>query len=282
MPDLRTGPERAAHKRPAPRTTVSLAEMFGPVLQGEGVTAGVPSVFIRFSACNLLCGGHNGGMVGKRGPDGEIVNWWCDTEVVWKSGLRWTHEEVKNFLNEIGEYDRVMLGTTHIIFTGGEPTMPNNTYDFMALMDYLISDYGELSNPTVEVETNGSVSGPHLTQLLSKPYLKQINCSVKLANSGMPYSMRVRPEALDQIAAHPNHWWKFVVSAPEDLEYALKDYAHVLSRLEERARIVVMPAGSTTEELNQTSQMAWDLATKYNVRYSDRLQVRVWEMATGK
>lgn len=113
----------------------------------------------------------------------------------------------------------------------------------------------------------------------------------------MPKSMRVNPKALDSIMSHPNHWWKFVVSDHSDWQRILDDFAYVFSEdsprfddkekhqssaEEERARIVLMPAGSTQDELIETSQTGWDMAVKHNVRYTDRYQVRVWNMATGK
>ena len=141
--------------------------------------------------------------------------------------------------------------------------------------------------PIVEVETNGSIDGPHVKELFN--YVSQINCSAKLANSGMPLSMRVRRQALDLIMSHPNHWWKFVVSDDKDWDEIMEDYAHVFGpedsneyrHLRERSRIILMPAGSSTPELKETCQKTWEMATKHNVRYCDRYQVRVWEMATG-
>ena len=56
-----------------------------------------------------------------------------------------------------------------------------------------------------EVETNG-------TQIISDRLfskLDQINCSVKLANSGHSKKERIVPEALNQIMEHENYWFKF-------------------------------------------------------------------------
>ena len=336
------GPVRAAAKmwqpeRQLKRKTINIAEIFGPVLQGEGPTAGVPSIFIRVQNCNFLCGLHNGTGVGKTGPDGKEITWWCDSEPVWKNGGPWTYDQIIDFLKEVGEWERVMLGTTHIIFTGGEPTMPNNAWDFISLLDHMnqrwldeehendtiLNSYApryfhrmadpyssdefieDTLNPYskpvidhspstyVEIETNGSIAGEHVDDLYQKGYVKQINCSAKLANSGMPFSMRVNKDALDQITSHPNHWWKFVVAEEEDWNEIMEDFAYLFSPHDdsieeqlraqaERARIVLMPAGSTQDELIETSQLAWDMAVKHNVRFTDRHQVRVWNMATGK
>ncbi|MCA1800080.1 MAG: hypothetical protein LC650_02155 [Actinobacteria bacterium] len=266
---------------------------------------------MRQSSCNFICGLHNGNGVGKIGPDGKEITWWCDTETVWKSGKSWSFHEVVVWLKEVGEWERVMTGHTHIIQSGGEPTMKSNAEAFMALIDHMnmvwdkenptaprdigvdVKHYGYEPHasmnpvlnrlPRIEVETNGSIGGEHVERLLTN-YISQVNCSAKLANSGMPFSMRVRPDALEQIRQHPNHWWKFVVSQKSDWSEIMEDYGPALfyKYPEELNRIILMPAGSTTPELRETAQAAWDMAVEHNVRFCDRYQVRVWEMATGK
>ncbi len=314
------GPERAEIARlkkeaqgiKQSQDTIELCEMFGPVVQGEGVTAGFPSIFIRVSGCNFVCGLHNGEGVGYAGPDGDPITWWCDTETIWKQGRPYAFDEIIKWLKDIHEWHRVMSGNTHIIFTGGEPTMVKPAYEFMRLIDYMRARFAEEDYPNkgsldrrsfikyymrdpgladlhqyprapvVEIETNGSIHGEHVNALY-QTYVTQINCSPKLSNSGMPRSMRVNTKALDAIMAHPNHWWKIVVSHPDDWYGFMQDYAHVFNQgSSETSRIIVMPAGSTQEELRETSQVAWDMAVRHNARYTDRYQVRVWNMATGK
>lgn len=71
-------------------------------LQGEGLRAGTPNFFIRFSGCNLRCSKE------REGFD-------CDTE--FQSGLDWTLEEI---LKELKILNRTCQS---IIFTGGEPSL---------------------------------------------------------------------------------------------------------------------------------------------------------------
>src|ERR1041384_4555433 len=80
-----------ASKRPALR----IAELFYSI-QGEGSLAGVPSVFIRTSGCNLRCG-------------------WCDTPYT-----SWSPEGVDLALDQI--LDEVKAHPArHVVVTGGEP-----------------------------------------------------------------------------------------------------------------------------------------------------------------
>lgn len=63
-------------------------------LQGEGHYTGTPTVFVRFSGCNLRC-------------------WFCDTDFL--SGQEMTEDEI---LAEVLRYP-----THYVVITGGEPTL---------------------------------------------------------------------------------------------------------------------------------------------------------------
>lgn len=87
-------------------------------LQGEGIRAGTPNIFIRLSGCNLECK-------------------FCDTE--FESGKDYT-------LNEILEYIS-QFNCKNIIWTGGEPTLQLNES-----MITFFKDAGYYQS----LETNGS------------------------------------------------------------------------------------------------------------------------------
>ena len=87
-------------------------------LQGEGATMGVPAVFIRLQACNLLCGGYG------TQKDGKLHNgatWRCDTLDVWTNGKKNTVELFASKINEL--YGDVLREGAHLVWTGGEPMM---------------------------------------------------------------------------------------------------------------------------------------------------------------
>ncbi len=71
-------------------------------IQGEGVRAGTPSLFLRFSGCNLSC-------------SKEVEGFDCDTEFV--SGERWNGEQILSNLRELAPECK------SLILTGGEPSL---------------------------------------------------------------------------------------------------------------------------------------------------------------
>ncbi len=93
-------------------------------LQGEGAHTGVPSVFVRFSGCNLNCS-------------------FCDTQH--QSGKMMQESEI---IDEINKYP-----AEWIILTGGEPSLWIDS-EFVA---FLKKETGK----KVAIETNGSRKLPH-------------------------------------------------------------------------------------------------------------------------
>jgi 7-carboxy-7-deazaguanine synthase len=72
-------------------------------LQGEGVRAGTPAVFFRFSGCNLAC-------------NRSTHSFDCDTDFV--GGEKWSAEELVERAHALGSD-----GCRWIILTGGEPAL---------------------------------------------------------------------------------------------------------------------------------------------------------------
>ena len=99
-------------------------------LQGEGVRAGTPNLFLRFSKCNLAC-------------SKETHDFDCDTE--FESGRRMTAEEI---LDELG---RLSAGCRWVVLTGGEPGLQLDAVLVVAL---------KAGGYRLAIETNGSVELP--------------------------------------------------------------------------------------------------------------------------
>src|SRR5258705_3465314 len=74
---------------------MKISEIFYSI-QGEGMLAGVPSVFVRTSGCNLRCA-------------------WCDTPYT-----SWQPEGDERSIESIAE-EVEQHGASHVVVTGGEP-----------------------------------------------------------------------------------------------------------------------------------------------------------------
>jgi 7-carboxy-7-deazaguanine synthase len=229
-------------------------------LQGEGVSVGAPAVFVRASRCNLHCV-------------------WCDTDHTWNfEGTPWPHEkdtqpgyrkhrkvDVTFVISPEEAAARVMAydcGRT--IITGGEPLLQEG--DFLKMMRII-----RLERPEhrFEVETNG-------TRVPSAEFaavVDQFNVSPKLANAGMPESLRLHPDALAAFAAMPRAWFKFVVAQPPDLE----EIEHLLTAHGiPRERVLLMPEGRTVEEIDRSAAWLAEWCRDRGYRFSDRLHIRLW------
>ena len=81
--------------------SLNIAECFMS-MQAEGITSGVPSIFIRLQNCNFLCGFPSGN--GKS-------SWVCDSVSVWRSGKPYTNEELEQKFIEFRQLENVLEGS---------------------------------------------------------------------------------------------------------------------------------------------------------------------------
>ncbi|PHR54662.1 MAG: 7-carboxy-7-deazaguanine synthase [Robiginitomaculum sp.] len=124
----------------------SVKEIFMSV-QGEGAQTGRPSVFVRFSGCNLW--------TGREKDRATAVCKFCDTDFIGTDGLGGGKFKTPEALAETAlsywpTQDKY-AGQPWVIFTGGEPLLQVNTALITAFhkVGFLIS-----------VETNGTIIAP--------------------------------------------------------------------------------------------------------------------------
>lgn len=103
-------------------TTIEMTEIFTSV-QGETSLTGLPTTFVRLSACNLRCT-------------------WCDTPYSFKRGKPYT---IAATLKEVQK-----RGVQHVCVTGGEPLLQKGVH---SLMQHLCD-----AGYHVNIETGGSLS----------------------------------------------------------------------------------------------------------------------------
>lgn len=247
--------------------TLAISEMFHSI-QGEGRYAGVPSVFLRKSYCNLRCGGwHNDDIENQEDMHpSEDATWVCDSiEVFSEPELKDTIDMVVYEMRNRGLVDPLQNGS-HLILTGGEPTMPD-------VRSTLVDLVQELDNPFTEVETNGTLLPGELSMVID-----QWNVSPKLSNSGMGEERRINPEALNWHARNPSSDFKFVVSSKDDVP-EIMDIIHEYSISYDD--VFLMPSGGSRERIYETAPRVSAICQEHGFRYSPRLQVDIYDEATG-
>jgi hypothetical protein len=282
---------------------IKVAELFYSI-QGEGRYMGAPSVFLRTFGCNFTCGGF--GM-----PKGEesqerhaikakeykeygslpLVTSGCDSYASWDP--RFKHLSPKMSTDSIAESIVQMLPykewrEEHLVITGGEPLLGWQRA-YSDLLDHaLMQNLCELT-----FETNGS-------QQLSEDFAEYLrdwtedgiqsmhvgrsydsltfSVSPKLSMSGEKHEEAIRPDIVCEYQEIGYTYLKFVVASEEDAQEAL--YATDLYRKKGfHGPVYLMPVGGVESVYALNNRTVAELAMKYGLRYSDRLQVPLFKNA---
>ena len=275
---------------------IKLAELFYSI-QGEGRYMGVPSVFLRTFGCNFKCQGF--GM-----PKGELsteannvdpskyndykmlplVSTGCDSYASWDPRFK----DLSPLVEVDGIVERIMemlphkqWQNEHLVITGGEP-----------LLGWQKQYPDLLSHPKMELlreltfETNGTM---RLTSTF-KDYLREWNgigreltfsVSPKLSGSGEPREDAIKPEVIASYDEIGYTYLKFVVATEADVAEALE----VIKLYEDGGYlnpiVYLMPVGGVESVYTLNNRRVAELAMKYGLRYSDRLQVPLFKNEWG-
>jgi 7-cyano-7-deazaguanosine (preQ0) biosynthesis protein QueE len=225
-------------------------EVYGPVKQGEGKSAGLDIMFIRLSGCNLACS-------------------WCDTPYTWNwVGTPFVHPDKFDVRKESHKMSAMEVyaklcelssETKAVVVSGGEPLLQQaGLQELFALLNRM--------GYWIEVETNGTqVPKPELAV-----FINQFNCSPKLTNSGPdnPLVKREIPQALQALASLSKTIFKFVVITDEDLRETLE-----LVRKYDMKQVYLMPEGKTREEQVARQDQVREMCAKHGFHFSPRLHV---------
>lgn len=212
-------------------------------LQGEGVSMGKPSIFVRLAHCNLSCS-------------------WCDTAYTWQKGegplsLELSVEALRDKL--------MQYPCKHLVITGGEPMLQQK--EILGLLEML-------PEWSVEIETNGTILP--LEKLVQR--VEQFNVSPKLNHSGNGKSQAYHEEALRAFVHSGKAWFKFVVQGVSDMDEVLESVKAIGVSPD---RVLLMPEGTDSKTLTERSLFLVELCLQYGFRLTDRLHVRLWGNKKG-
>ena len=223
-------------------------EIFRSV-QGEGVSAGTPTVFLRLGMCNLACS-------------------WCDTKYTWDWDSYDLDEQVMSLEEPDVEQRISRFDLPHLVITGGEPMLQQKALGPLALS---LKTRGFFC----EVETNGTlVPLPEMVEAIS-----QWNVSPKLANSGNLKGRREVPEALSAFREIDSAFFKFVIVEPSDFD----EVSEIADRYDiPPARVVLMPEGTTAAAVNERGAWLAEACAERGFRFSTRLHILLWGDQRGR
>ena len=254
-------------------------------VQGEGISTGVPSYFVRLGICNLTCGMSNKFLnqlvKEQKLEDGEIfkgdlelegkATWTCDSTSQW--AWRGEDKEFQYLIDqwkEQGIYEDICNGTIHIIWTGGEPTIKGHQEAIGNFVQHMWESNPHRYFPYHEIETNGT---NYIEDTLFE-ILDQINCSPKLSNSGLAAKQRIKPEAIKRIMEHSNYHFKFVISNEEDVQEIFSDFIVPFSI--PLTKVVCMPGLDDVANFEERTRFVLEMAKKYKFRGLTRLHIAAW------
>ena len=284
---------------------IKVAELFYSI-QGEGRYMGVPSVFLRTFGCNFTCGGFGlpaGQISDERNKidaeaiqnykDLPLVSTGCDSYASWDP--RFKHLSPVLSTDSLAESINSILPfkawhQEHLVITGGEPLL-----GWQRAYPELLDHEKMQALKELTFETNG-------TQDLSKEFRHYLlnwtlnprgipggkrgrdsltfSVSPKLSNSGEKWEDAIRPDVVMQYEYVGYTYLKFVVAIHDDVDEAL-EAINEYRKAGFKGPVYLMPVGGVENIYSLNNRRVADLAMKYGLRYSDRLQVPLFKNEWG-
>ncbi|MDQ6700299.1 MAG: 7-carboxy-7-deazaguanine synthase QueE [Acidobacteriota bacterium] len=222
---------------------MKISEIFYSI-QGEGSLAGVPSVFVRTSDCNLRCV-------------------WCDTPYT-----SWNPEGDELTLDGILEKVAAFQAGFAVV-TGGEPMIAPGIVE----LTHRLRDQGM----HVTVETAGTVFAEVACDLISvSPKLSNSTPPGRFA--AQHERLRIQPGILSRLIATFDYQLKFVIAKPDDVAEAVA-LAQQLGA--DNRKVILMPEGVDATVLRERSVWLAEICKKQGFRYGPRLHVDLYGNRRG-
>jgi 7-carboxy-7-deazaguanine synthase len=221
---------------------MKIAEIFYSI-QGEGMLAGVPSVFVRTSGCNLRCT-------------------WCDTPYTsWKP-----EGQDVGFGPILANIRRHWSG--YVVLTGGEPM--------------IVPEIVELTQKirTIEhhitIETAGTVFQPVECDLMSiSPKLANSTPRDREGGRWAEQHDRVRyqPDVLKELTGRYPYQLKFVVATIDDIK-EIREIVDAIGANPEK--VLLMPEGTQLDILQDRSRWLVEVCKNLRYRFCPRMHIAIW------
>jgi len=227
-----------------------ISEIFHSI-QGEGSLAGVPSIFIRTSGCNLRCV-------------------WCDTPYAsWNP----TGEEmsVGQLIEKISHFP-----ASHVVLTGGEPMIAKEIHTLAAEL------HGLGKHITIETAATVMPGGISCDLASLSPKLAHSTPGVEIAGpwSERHEKTRWQPEVIRAWIEHGDYQLKFVVNDSDDVNEIIRSLEN--NRIEVPAhKILLMPEGVDAQNLRDSALRVADLCKTHGFRYTPRLHIDLYGNTRG-
>lgn len=222
---------------------MKISEIFHSI-QGEGSLAGIPSVFVRTSGCNLRCV-------------------WCDTPYA-----SWNPEgeemSVDAILDRLAEFP-----ASHAVVTGGEPMIAPGIVD----LTRRLRDKGM----HVTVETAGTVFAEVACDLMS------VSPKLANSTPPGPFQLRhdrlrLQFDVLLRLISNYDYQLKFVIADPADVEEA----SALAARLGAPPnKTILMPEGIEPAVLQERGLWLAEICKQRRFRYGPRLHVDLYGNRRG-
>ncbi len=228
-----------------------ISELFYSV-QGEGLLAGVPSVFVRTSGCNLRCR-------------------WCDTPYA-SSEPEGEQQTVEEIVARVREYP-----ARHAVLTGGEPMLAKGIEDLARTL--------KEAGYHITIETAGTIEPDGIACDLASLSPKLADSTPDVEQFGEGWSKRheesrIQQEVLNAWAVGYSCQFKFVVSDSGDMEEIEKILEAVTPR-PEPGRVLLMPEGTDSATLQERSQIVAELCKETGYRFCPRLHIDLYGDTKG-
>lgn len=227
-----------------------ISEIFHSI-QGEGTLAGMPSVFVRTSGCNLRCS-------------------WCDTKYA-----SWHPEGEQMEVDEI--VARVLVfPSDYCVLTGGEPMIAKGIAELAAKL--------RAAGKHITIETAATILPEGIACDLASLSPKLSNATPDEAAApgwrDRHEETRSQPETIAQWLSHYEYQLKFVVARAEDLREIEELLARLPGRIP-RGRVMLMPEGTDLATIRGRDETLIEICKREGYRYCNRLHIDLFGNTKG-